>query len=69
MTNFPDLEAAKVCPGHIPQSFVPELGYIIQLTTDTCLDTVAGDLSSCRLASPSSAQSVELDRRWGPLCP
>lgn len=43
MTSFPDLEPSKVCPGHIPENFVPELGCTIQRTTDTDLNTTEGE--------------------------
>lgn len=34
VTTFPDSEASKVCPGHIPENFLPKLGCTIQLTTE-----------------------------------
>lgn len=43
MTNFPDSESLKVCPGHIPENFVPKHGCSIQLTTDTGLSTAEGE--------------------------
>lgn len=43
VTNFPDSEALRVCSGHIPENFVPELGCAIQLTTDICLNTIEGE--------------------------
>lgn len=42
MTKFPDSESSKVCPGHIPENFVPEHGRTVQLTTDTGLGTAEG---------------------------
>lgn len=38
MTNFPDSESLKVCPGHIP-----ELECTIHLTTDSGLNTIEGE--------------------------
>lgn len=43
MANFPDSEVSKVCPGHIPENFVPEFGCTVQLTTDRCLNTIEGE--------------------------
>lgn len=43
MTNFPDSESSKVCPGRIPENFVPEHGCTVQLTTDTGLSTAEGE--------------------------
>lgn len=42
MTKFPDSESSKVCPGHIPENFVPEHGRTVQLTADTGLGTAEG---------------------------
>lgn len=43
MTDFPDSESSKVCPGHIPENSVPERGCTVQLTTDTGLSTAEGE--------------------------
>lgn len=42
MTKFPDSESSKVCPGHIPENFVPKHGRTVQLTADTGLGTAEG---------------------------
>lgn len=61
MTNFPDSESSKVCPGHIPENFVPKHGCTVQLTTDTGLSTAEGEALSLGGQRSHSTREERLD--------
>lgn len=43
MTNSPDSESSKVCPGHCAENFEPDHGCTVQCTADTSRSTAEGE--------------------------
>lgn len=43
MTNFPDSQSSKVCPGHCAENFEPDHGCTVQRTADTGRSTAEGE--------------------------
>lgn len=43
MTNSPDSESSKVCPGHYAENFEPDHGCTVQCTADTSRSTAEGE--------------------------
>lgn len=43
MTNFPDSQSSKVCPGHCAENFEPNHGCTVQRTADTGRSTAEGE--------------------------